>query len=77
MKNTIYFIAGILFTALISAGTISVMTVKPATPRKTIVVGGYDTSSLNENIKPYIQKGFIVKNISAGDGVRIVVMEKY
>jgi hypothetical protein len=77
MKNTIYFIAGILFTALISAGTISVMTVKPATPRHTIVVSGWTTYEINYNMKPYIQKGYVVKNLAVGDGFRVVVMEKY
>ena len=77
MKNTIYFIAGILFTALISTTTISVMTIKPATPQSTIVISGWTTTELNENIKPYIKKGFIIKNLAVGDGARAVVLEKY
>lgn len=69
--------AGILLVMLTSATTISVMTVKPATPKATIVVSGWSTLELNQNIKPFLKNGYVVKNISAGDGTRIVVMEKY
>ena len=77
MKNLFYFIAGVLFITLISATTVSIMTVKPAIPKATIVVGGWATSELNNNMKPYLKAGYIVKNLSAGDGARVVVMEKY
>jgi hypothetical protein len=53
------------------------MTIKPATPKITVAVSGWGTSELNSNMKPYLQRGFIVKNIAAGDGGRIVIMEKY
>jgi len=53
------------------------MTVKPAIPKATIVVSGWATSELNNNMKPYLKAGYIVKNLSAGDGARVVVMEKY
>jgi len=77
MKNLFYFIAGVLFITLISATTVSIMTVKPAIPKATIVVSGWATSELNNNMKPYLKAGYIVKNLSAGDGARVVVMEKY
>ena len=77
MKNLFYFIAGVLFITLISATTVSIMTVKPAIPKATIVVSGWNASELNNNMKPYLKAGYIVKNLSAGDGARVVVMEKY
>lgn len=77
MKNTFYFILGICLVILTSATTVTVMTIKPATPKITVAVSGWDTSELNSNMKPYLQRGFIVKNIAAGDGGRIVIMEKY
>ncbi len=77
MKNAFYFIAGVLFITLISATTVSIMTVKPAIPIKTVAVSGWNTTELNENMKPYLKAGYIVKNVSAGDSARIVIMEKY
>lgn len=77
MKNLIYFIAGVLFVTLISATTVSVMTVKPVTPKNTIVVSGWSLADLKNNMKPYLKSGYIVKDISVGEGCRVVVMEKY
>lgn len=68
---------GIALIILTSATTVSVMTVKPATPKATIIVSGWDTPELNGKIKPYLQKGYVVKNVAAGDGARVVIMEKY
>jgi hypothetical protein len=81
MKNTIYFIAGILFTALISAGTISVMTVKPATPKGVIVLTtDIGSSTIEADIKEYVRKGYILKSLAGNSkhgGSWIAVMEKY
>jgi len=77
MKNLFYFIAGVFFVTLISATTFSIMTVKPATPKATVIVGGWTTSELNENIKPWIKKGYVAKDLTAGDGGRFLILEKY
>jgi len=77
MKNIFYIILGICLMVLTSATTISVMTIKPAQPKATIVVSGWSSSELNTDMKLYLKAGYIVKNVSAGDGARIVVMEKY
>lgn len=77
MKNTFYFILGICLVILTSATTVTVMTIKPATPKITVAVSGWSTSELNSEMRPYLQRGFIVKNVTAGDGARVVIMEKY
>lgn len=78
MKNTILsFLLGIFVAISFAATTTNLLTVKPAQPKATVVVSGWATSELNANMKPYIQKGYIVKNMSAGDGARCVVLEKY
>jgi len=78
MKNSILiFLLGVFVTISIAATSTSLMTVKPAVPKATIAISGWSTSELNTNIKPYLKVGYIVKNISAGDGARIVIMEKY
>ena len=60
-----------------SATTVSIMTIKPAIPRYTVVVSGWNTDELNNEIKPYLKQGYIVKNLSVGDNCRAVIMEKY
>lgn len=77
MKHLFYLVLGVFIVILTSATTISVMTVKPATPKATIIVGGWTTSELNENIKPWIKKGYVAKDLTAGDGGRFVILEKY
>jgi len=82
MKNLFYFIAGVLFITLISATTVSIMTVKPARPKATIVFSNdYTEEEFMDKIKTYVKQGYIVKSI-AGSGKQytdtwIVVMEKY
>ena len=78
MKNTIYFIAGILFTALISATTISVMKFEPAKPKSVICFNEYQEFHTVQNIKKYVSKGYILKSCNGGsNGGWIIIMEKY
>lgn len=77
MKNLTTFLLGGLVFISFAAATTNIMTVRPATPKATIVVSGWSTPELNINMKPYIRQGYTVKNLAAGDGCRIVVMEKY
>lgn len=81
MKNAIYFVAGILFIALISATTISVITVKPAMPKKVVI---YSTQYGSDDIKFFIREktkaGYIVKSLAGTSQYGynwIVIMEKY
>jgi len=82
MKNLFYFINGVLFITLISATTVPIMTVKPVTPKTTVVFSDdYTEDEFMDKIKTYVKKGYIVKSI-AGSGRQytdtwIVVMEKY
>lgn len=76
MKNTFYFILGICLIVLTSATTVSVMTVKPATPKQTIVFYEYSTQDIPKRTYPYLRKGYVLKAIY-GDRYQIVVMEKY
>jgi len=79
MKNLIYFIAGVLFITLISATTVSIMTVKPQTPKSTLVFM-VNSHKAPELIKGYIKQGYIVKALSISDYAdfqALVVMEKY
>lgn len=68
--------------------TVSIMTIKPATPTSTIVFEDYayinDASKLGRNasdfIKKYSKYGYITKSITFGSyetRAVIVVMEKY
>lgn len=86
MKTTIYFIAGIVFSALISATTVSVMTVKPQMPKNTIVKPFWGAFGIQEDMTSYIKykikQGYIVKSLcldSEENGYQrgIVIMEKY
>lgn len=81
MKQITYFIAGILFIALISATTISVMTVKPATPKGVVVLtSDSGISDIELSIKEYVKKGYIVKSVAGTSqyGMSwIAIMEKY
>ena len=80
MKNNILiFLLGIFVTISIAATVpnTELLTIKPAIPKATIVVSGWATSELNNNMKPYLKAGYVVKNLSAGDGARVIIKEKY
>lgn len=76
MKNTFYFILGICLIVLTSVTTVSVMTVKPATPKQTIVFYEYSPQEIPKRAYPYLRKGYVLKAVY-GDRFQIVVMEKY
>ncbi len=81
MKQVFYFMLGIAFVILISARTVSIMTVKPSKPKLTIVIAtDMGTGSIKEDIYKYIRKGYIVKSVAGTSqygGTWLVVMEKY
>ncbi len=54
MKNLFYFITGVLFITLISATTVSVMTVKPTTPKVTIVKDFRAMYGLEQEMRNFI-----------------------
>jgi hypothetical protein len=76
MKNIFYFILGICLIVLTSATTVSVMTIKPATPISTVVFYEYSPQVIPKKINPYLKKGYVVKAVY-GDRFQIVVLEKY
>ena len=85
MKNLFYFIAGVLFITLISATTVSVMTVKPQTPKSTIVkpiraMFGIE-NDIADYVKSMVKQGYVVKSIAIIDDESwskgVIVMEKY
>lgn len=82
MKN---FILGCLFILLTAAGTVSIMTVKPAKP-KSVLIKSFtyqgDSDNVAEYVRQKIRSGYILKSVDgANDGqynsTWIVVMEKY
>lgn len=75
MKNAFYFIAGILFVTLISATTVSVMTVRPVKPKYTV----YLEHAGKETVDKYLKQGYIIKIVAKGDEFyyATVVLEKY
>lgn len=84
MKNAFYFMLGIALVILTSATTVSVMTVKPATPKYFVVKEFRDADygdEQSEYIEKMIKKGWILKSQSLGGKqytiYGIVVMEKY
>ena len=85
MKNLFYFIVGVIFITLISATTVSVMTVKPQTP-KLFIVQNFSFQNNSEPVSRFIQEklkqGWILKQVSGSNDGRyrscwIVVLEKY
>jgi hypothetical protein len=84
MKQAFYFILGIALVILTSVTTVSVMTVKPATP-KQFIVKVFNADNYPENQAMFIQdmmkKGWILKSQSLAGKQSllygIVVMEKY
>lgn len=85
MKNTFYIILGIALVILTSATTASIMTVKPATPKSTIVKSFRSMYGLEKDIEEFtkekIKQGYIVKSVALMDddsmSKGIVVLEKY
>ena len=75
MKNAFYFIAGVLFVVLVSAGTVSIMTIKPAQPKSTV----YLQKTSKEEVEKYLKQGYIIKIVAKGDEwySATVVLEKY
>jgi hypothetical protein len=85
MKNLFYFIAGVFFVTLISATTVSIMTVKPQTP-KLFIVKNFNFENNSESVSEFIQEklkqGWILKQVSGSNDSEdhscwIVVLEKY
>jgi hypothetical protein len=79
MKNLFYFLLGVMFVALISATTVSIMTVQPAKPKAVLVFSENCKFDCVEKIKQYTKEGYIVKCVAGTNNYRdwIVVMEKY
>lgn len=81
MKNLIYFFAGIILVTLVSATTVSVMTIKPETPKGIVVFSGDDDYCKSTTIY-YSKKGYIFKHSSQsaskyGNPTIFVIMEKF
>ncbi len=64
-----------MFVALISATTVSIMTVKPQLPKSTILFRTNGTEEVNK----YLRQGYIIKTVVKGDEWDSfhIVMEKY
>ena len=85
MKKAFYFLLGISLIVLTSAGTVSVMTVKPATP-KHFIVKSFRIESDSEDVAKYIKvqmkQGWILKEVEGANynqehSTWVVIMEKY
>ncbi len=83
MKTITYFFGGILFMTLISATTVSLMTIKPARPQSTVIKTFRDSEiyDVDDFVKGWVKRGFIVKSITLAERPSdihcIVVLEKY
>ena len=78
MKNLFYFVLGLCLIILTSATTVSVMTIKPETPKSTVV----EITRYKEDTKKftslYIKKGYVIKSANGdGSGNWLIIMEKY
>lgn len=65
-----------------SATTISVMTVKPAVPKSTIIKSFTQMFKVHNTVEQftnfYVKKGYVIKSIISVDkGSMIVILEKY
>ncbi len=80
MKNILYFLLGIFLVVLTSASTAvvtaNVMTIKPATPKATIIFYEYNPNLVPGRARPYLKQGYVLKSVY-GDRFKIVVLEKY
>jgi hypothetical protein len=85
MKKAFYFILGVSLIILTSATTVSVMTVKPETPKQFIIksfIYEADSEDVAKYIKVQMKQGWILKSVEGANYSRdyscwIVVMEKY
>ncbi len=79
MKSLFYFMLGLCLIILTSATTVSVMTIKPATPKSTITIE-CRSHNVQSHIIKYSKSGYIFKNFIAGayyDYDGLLVLEKY
>ena len=84
LKNLFYVLLGISIIILTSATTVSVMTVKPATPKSIMTYTG-NTNQCSQKIIEFSKKGYIMKFGTQSQGqyngytytTCLIVMEKY
>lgn len=83
MKTQILpFLLGIFVAISFAATTSNLLTVKPATPKSVIVIGGNDDPyEVETEIRRYVREGYIVKTACVSsrhyDAYSLIVMEKY
>lgn len=84
MRKVMYFLLGIGLVVLTSATTVSVMTVKPATPKSVVTLVG-DVNEMSRQILKHSKNGYVIKFATQSQGEYggyektrcLVVMEKY
>lgn len=84
MRKVMYFLLGIGLVVLTSATTVSVMTVKPATPKSVVTLTG-NLTTVSKQILKHSKNGYVVKFATQSQGQYVgeeytrclVVMEKY
>lgn len=80
MEKILKYLCVLVLIVMISATTVNVMTVKPATPKVVLVENFKLSGSAKEFIKEGYKKGFQLKSIQTNSDDFynwIVVMEKY
>lgn len=85
MKQVFYFMLGVSMVVLTSAATVNIMTVKPSTPKTTIVKSFRTMYGLEQEMEEFtrekVKQGYIVKSVAMMDDESmskgIVVLEKY
>lgn len=83
MKNLLSIFIVMMFIILTSATTATIMQIQPVIPKQTIVLK-VSSDNLIETVKPYINKGYIIKSVAGGGASGsayvqwvVVVFEKY
>lgn len=80
MKDIIKYLCALILIVMVSATTVSVMTVKPATPKNVLVKDFSNLRNAASYIKDGYSRGYILKEVRAvgpSDGFWLVIMEKY
>ena len=77
MKNILIFLSAVMVMFLISATTVSMITVKPALPKYVITDSFWSPASAAKYIKENTKNGYILHSISSQKEFSIVTMYKY
>lgn len=78
MKSIMLILLGVFITISFAAGVSGgdFITIKPATPKSTVILKGYPKELQDDSTK-YLQQGYIIKDVSVAMNTGIMILEKY